>query len=518
MNDFEDRARAAAERLRRRANELAGHVELFAAAQRPVKSGLGTTASRATVIIAVAAVGIGGWAILAQRDDNVSVTGDSLVRSSAPPAPTVEPQLTTADPTTVASTTTESSTTTAPGQPTGITRPFVDAAMCRPISARTAEFDGYTLHLFALSRESPIPIQVIGDPHGGPTQPFALVERLFTSDISTQGQRAVTINASTVSISTYPNGNGEARWELPDGSRAYLRSRGLDQPALEAIIGRLSPRDRDADIPGFDYHGDRSDELGLELVAEHLNTNIAGTSATLECQVYETGYDYTVTALEGDPIFEYSAVIDRPPPLHVGTRDQTLVVIGGLNDSAAPTVADVVNADPDQWRRLLASPTLIDQETAGPTRTLAIGDSVMLGAADELAAGGVVVDTKVSRLPDEAIDLVAELRERDLLGNTVVVHLGNNGPFTPTSLEALMSELEGVPHVVVLTDHNRFEWAASNNRLLRALPQRYGSVEVIDWDELATQCRGECLYSDGVHLTPKGQRYYAQHILQAIDS
>jgi len=84
-----------------------------------------------------------------------------------------------------------------------------------------------------------------------------------------------------------------------------------------------------------------------------------------------------------------------------------------------------------------------------------------------------------------------------------------------------MNELQDVPRVIVLTDDNDRQWVASNIRQLRVVPAHYENVEVIDWDKLATQCRGHCLYRrhrDHLHLTPRGQQYYSQLILDAVNS
>jgi hypothetical protein len=213
-----------------------------------------------------------------------------------------------------------------------------------------------TLTLFALSREAPIPIQIIGSPSDGPAKPFALVERFFTSEFAVAGQQMIKINGDTVAVSTFPNGNGEARWQLADRSRGYLRSRGLDLAAVEAVVKGLSPRDHNSTIPGFDYRPGASDPLGLELLHEHLNTHVVVNSPTLECRVVASDYVYRISAVHGDPVYVYASVIDRPPPLEVAIREGTVIIINGVADPGAPTAADVVNADPDTWTELLAAP------------------------------------------------------------------------------------------------------------------------------------------------------------------
>ena len=70
-----------------------------------------------------------------------------------------------------------------------------------------------------------------------------------------------------------------------------------------------------------------------------------------------------------------------------------------------------------------------------PIPILAIGDSVMLGAASKLAEQGVWVDAKVGRQFKEGVELVTALNAGGLLGDVLVVHLGNNGPSTRERFE-----------------------------------------------------------------------------------
>ncbi len=104
------------------------------------------------------------------------------------------------------------------------------------------------------------------------------------------------------------------------------------------------------------------------------------------------------------------------------------------------------------------APTTAPPTTARPTTTvppepypiLAIGDSVMLGAAEDLAAEGITVDAKVSRQMVDEIPNVQALRAQRLLGDAVIVHLGTNGPISQETLDSFFAELRDVRRVVVL--------------------------------------------------------------------
>ena len=147
---------------------------------------------------------------------------------------------------------------------------------------------------------------------------------------------------------------------------------------------------------------------------------------------------------------------------------------------------------------------------------VAIGDSVMLGAAENLAARGVIVDAAVSRQMIDYVPTVQTLAAEGRLGDVVVVHLGTNGSFSEETMTAFFNALAGVPRVIVLTVHAERGYTARNNELIFSLPARYPNVTLIDWNAAVGGCPGDCLYDDGIHLPPDGRRYYAQLIFDQV--
>ncbi len=140
---------------------------------------------------------------------------------------------------------------------------------------------------------------------------------------------------------------------------------------------------------------------------------------------------------------------------------------------------------------------------------LALGDSVMLGAAGQLDAIGYVVDAEESRQFTNGVETVATLRAKDRLGDRVVVHLGTNGPIGSSNMTALMDELVDVPQVVLITNDVDRDYTAGNNALIYDAVNTYPNAEILDWQGLAPSCPGNCFYEDGIHLRPDGQAYYA---------
>lgn len=253
-----------------------------------------------------------------------------------------------------------------------ITRPVTERLTCDPVSARETFTEGLTL--FARPSANPIPIQVVADPVDGPVGPFAVVQRFFGDDRRPTGDEAVDIDGTTFWIRLVDDGNGVAEWDVGDGSFGYVRSRGLDRTALLDLLGALEPRAATASIPGFEY---APPDGGPDLLHEQMNTDVGGEVGSSECVVASTGYQYRLSAINGDPVFQYGGVIDRPVPLEVGLSGSSLIVISGVADPNAPTVADVVEADSDVWLELRSRPQWSEQEE-GRTESIREGFDVVV--------------------------------------------------------------------------------------------------------------------------------------------
>lgn len=145
---------------------------------------------------------------------------------------------------------------------------------------------------------------------------------------------------------------------------------------------------------------------------------------------------------------------------------------------------------------------------AGPTR-FAVGDSVMLGALVPLQGLGFQVDALESRAFINGLDLVETLAREDRLPDQMVIHLGTNGPISETQMDRMIAAVADVPEVVFLTNDVDRDYTADNNELLYATAAANENVSVLDWQGLVASCEGDCLESDGYHLKPDGQRYYA---------
>ena len=150
--------------------------------------------------------------------------------------------------------------------------------------------------------------------------------------------------------------------------------------------------------------------------------------------------------------------------------------------------------------------------TASGFPLVALGDSVMLGAAEELQARGFQVDALQSRQMQAFVPTMQALKDNGTFGSVVVIHLGTNGGFSQETLDAMLATVADVPVVLLLTGKADRGWIADNNAKLRAVPATHANVTVVDWEVLSASCQGRCFYDDGIHLTQSGQNYYADVI------
>ena len=147
---------------------------------------------------------------------------------------------------------------------------------------------------------------------------------------------------------------------------------------------------------------------------------------------------------------------------------------------------------------------------------IAIGDSVMLGAANVLTQRGITVDALKSRPFRQALEIGNYLKSVNRLGEIVIIHLGTNNYVDQKTLDEIMVPLADVDTVVFVTNHvPSKKWQDPNNVLLRGMPDQYGNVKILDWYTIAV-AHPEYLYGDKIHLNPEGQAVYADLIMQAI--
>jgi peptidoglycan/LPS O-acetylase OafA/YrhL len=152
-----------------------------------------------------------------------------------------------------------------------------------------------------------------------------------------------------------------------------------------------------------------------------------------------------------------------------------------------------------------------------PSSIVAVGDSVMLGAAPAVQAvlPGVQIDAAVSRQFGEAVAIIEQRRAAGALGSTLIVHMGTNGPVMGGDLEHLMQAVAGVPRVVLVTVEVDRRWEQQVNDAIRSAAG-HPNVRIADWNQYVAGCPAGSLARDGVHLVGPGPACYAALLAQTV--
>lgn len=150
-------------------------------------------------------------------------------------------------------------------------------------------------------------------------------------------------------------------------------------------------------------------------------------------------------------------------------------------------------------------------------RVSAVGDSVMLGAADALTAeiGDIGIDAEVSRQAAAIIEVLTARRDAGELGEAVVVHIGNNGKFTAKQFDEVMEVLGEERWVVFINCKVPREWEGTNNTVIAEGVGRFANAALADWNAASID-HPEYFWDDGIHLRPDGQKAYAELVMQAL--
>lgn len=145
-----------------------------------------------------------------------------------------------------------------------------------------------------------------------------------------------------------------------------------------------------------------------------------------------------------------------------------------------------------------------------------IGDSVMLGAADNISSSmpGCIVDAKESRQVKAGVEIAQGLEQQGNLKGTVVIALGTNGTFSQETGQALIDYL-GTDRNIYWVYAYGVSWQDDSNSVIAALAANNANVTVIDWPAYASG-HSDYFYNDGIHLNGTGRSAYAQMLVDNV--
>lgn len=149
----------------------------------------------------------------------------------------------------------------------------------------------------------------------------------------------------------------------------------------------------------------------------------------------------------------------------------------------------------------------------------AVGDSVLLGARLHLQTRmpAAQTDAEIGRQATALLARLRDLRAQALLAPTVLVHLGTNGYVTEAQLREALDSLRDRQQVILVNARAPRRWVETNNDLMARIAPEYPNVVLADWAALG-DAHPEFFASDGIHLSPTGQRAFVEEILRLTNS
>lgn len=178
---------------------------------------------------------------------------------------------------------------------------------------------------------------------------------------------------------------------------------------------------------------------------------------------------------------------------------------GNVNGTETPGAAGAIQPDKDQ------------NEVFSGEGITAIGDSVMVEVGPELKKlfPGIVVDGKIGRQMYQAPQIIKNMQEQGVLGNTVIIELGANGAFTQKQFADILEVLGSNRQIVIINTRVPKPWESVVNQLLAQAAADAPNIKLVDWYS-ASSGHNEYFYADGVHLKEAGVQAYAALVANAL--
>jgi peptidoglycan/LPS O-acetylase OafA/YrhL len=184
---------------------------------------------------------------------------------------------------------------------------------------------------------------------------------------------------------------------------------------------------------------------------------------------------------------------------------------GGRDLAAGATAASTA-----EFAQVRVKP--VEHQQTKPPRVVALGDSVMIGAKERLAARlgrRFSMNARVSRQADEFVDLVRRLRARGGNVDALIIHMGNNGPLYSDEMEAMREAVGGVREVFLINDMAPVSWSGESDAKLLEAARTWPHTTLIDWRAVVGGNQDRLTW-DGLHLTPAGAGVYTRLITREV--
>ena len=145
---------------------------------------------------------------------------------------------------------------------------------------------------------------------------------------------------------------------------------------------------------------------------------------------------------------------------------------------------------------------------------IAIGDSVLLGAAHEVARKGFEVDAREGRFMRNALKVLRHLKRDHRRPPVVVIAIGTNQPASAPEIRQALALLHRGQTLAFVTPKR--SWRGLPSGALYAAHRRHPRrVRILDWLSFSAG-RDDWFYADGTHLRPSGAQAYARLLAHSL--
>ena len=160
-----------------------------------------------------------------------------------------------------------------------------------------------------------------------------------------------------------------------------------------------------------------------------------------------------------------------------------------------------------------------DTTPSGDTSSVTlIGDSLTVGCTSAFQAlcPKAVIDGKVGRQMSAGAGIVSTMKSSGTLGNTVIIELGTNGPFTQADGQKLIDSIGSDKKIYWMNTYGpSLSWYSQVNSTISAICSANSNVSLINWESIGLS-HPEYFSGDGVHLTSAGYQAFAKAMYDAI--
>lgn len=242
--------------------------------------------------------------------------------------------------------------------------------------------------------------------------------------------------------------------------------------------------------------------VAAELSYRYIEQPIRSGALFVWAKEWRRGYVGYVSAASGLVAAALLVVVLRPAPPPLPATDaeaQSMDTDGRSMDQ--PVVSQSYRTTKAACGRSVSGKS---DAKSKPVMTV-IGDSVLLGASEHMfrRIEGIEIDAAVGRQAKAGLVRLSDLRARNALADTVVIHLGTNGFLGERPVREILSQLRDRKTVILVNVKAPRRWERPNNVIIEQLSHEFENVRVLDWNAIGRR-HSEYFVSDHVHLSGKG--------------